>query len=42
MEFDDEGVVHGLQNESFSQRVDLLLRAGDALLLDDLHGVEAS
>lgn len=40
MQFDDEGVVHGFEDESFGEGVDLLLAAGDVLLVDDLHRVE--
>ena len=40
MQLDDEGVVHGLEDESFGERVYLLLAAGDVLLVDDLHRVE--
>ena len=40
MQLDDEGMVHGFEDEPFREGVDLLLAAGDVLLVDDLHRVE--
>lgn len=40
MQLYDEGVVHCFEDESFGEGVDLLLAAGDVLLVDDLHRVE--
>lgn len=40
MQFDDKGVVHGFEDESFGKSIDLLLLASYRVLVDYLHRVE--